>query len=47
MIISTRGELIWLDSDPQACHEQVGRRPAVVLSEAELRIISSQVAFQF
>ncbi len=26
------GDLIWLDFDPQAGHEQKGRRPAVVLS---------------
>lgn len=27
-----RGDLIWLDFDPQAGHEQAGRRPALVLS---------------
>jgi mRNA interferase MazF len=27
-----RGDLIWLTFDPQAGHEQAGRRPAVVLS---------------
>jgi len=27
-----QGDLIWLDFDPQAGHEQGGRRPAVVLS---------------
>lgn len=26
------GDLIWLDFNPQAGHEQAGRRPAVVLS---------------
>jgi mRNA interferase MazF len=26
------GELIWLTFDPQAAHEQAGRRPALVLS---------------
>ena len=26
------GDLIWLDFDPQAGHEQGGRRPALVLS---------------
>ena len=26
------GDLIWLDFDPQAGHEQAGRRPALVLS---------------
>ena len=28
------GELISLDFDPQAGHEQAGRRPAIVLSES-------------
>ncbi|HEX9462731.1 MAG TPA: endoribonuclease MazF [Alphaproteobacteria bacterium] len=28
------GDLIWLDFDPKAGHEQAGRRPAVVLSPA-------------
>ena len=27
-----RGDFIWLHFDPQAGHEQAGRRPAVVLS---------------
>ena len=27
-----RGDLVWLDFDPQAEHEQAGRRPALVLS---------------
>ena len=26
------GDLIWLSFDPQAAHEQAGRRPALVLS---------------
>lgn len=30
--IPRRGALIWLTFDPQAGHEQRGRRPAVVLS---------------
>lgn len=30
--IPERGELIWLDFDPQAGHEQAGWRPALVLS---------------
>jgi mRNA interferase MazF len=28
----SRGDLIWIDFNPQAGHEQSGRRPAVVLS---------------
>jgi mRNA interferase MazF len=27
-----RGDIVWLDFDPQAGHEQAGRRPALVLS---------------
>ena len=27
-----RGDLVWLDFDPQAGHEQSGHRPAIVLS---------------
>lgn len=30
--IPDRGDAVWLDFDPQAGHEQAGRRPAVVLS---------------
>ena len=30
--VPARGDLIWLSFDPQAGHEQAGRRPAVVLS---------------
>ncbi len=27
-----RGDLVWISFDPQAGHEQAGRRPAIVLS---------------
>jgi mRNA interferase MazF len=30
--IPTRGDLVWLEFDPQAGHEQAGHRPAVVIS---------------
>lgn len=30
--VPQRGDLVWLDFDPQAGHEQAGRRPAIVLS---------------
>ena len=30
--VPRRGDLIWLTFDPQAGHEQAGRRPALVLS---------------
>ena len=29
-----RGDVIWIDFNPQAGHEQAGRRPALVLSPA-------------
>lgn len=30
--IPERGDIVWITLDPQAGHEQAGRRPAVVLS---------------
>lgn len=30
--VPDRGDLVWLEFDPQAGHEQAGRRPALVLS---------------
>jgi mRNA interferase MazF len=30
--IPERGDLVWINLDPQAGHEQSGRRPALVLS---------------
>jgi mRNA interferase MazF len=30
--VPAQGDLVWFDFDPQAGHEQGGRRPAVVLS---------------
>ena len=30
--IPDRGDIVWLEFDPQAGHEQAGHRPAVVLS---------------
>jgi mRNA interferase MazF len=30
--VPNQGDLVWLDFDPQAGHEQAGRRPALVLS---------------
>ncbi|MGI8509555.1 MAG: endoribonuclease MazF [Gemmatimonadaceae bacterium] len=32
--VPDRGDVVWLDFDPQAGHEQAKRRPAVVLSPA-------------
>ena len=34
MYIPDRGDLIWLTFNPQAGHEQAGRRPALVISPA-------------
>lgn len=33
--VPERGQAVWLTFDPQAGHEQSGRRPAVVLSPKE------------
>ncbi len=33
--VPDRGELIWLDFNPQSGHEQKGKRPALVLSPKE------------
>jgi mRNA interferase MazF len=30
-----RGDIAWLSFDPQAGHEQAGRRPALVISPSE------------
>ncbi len=32
--VPDRGEAVWITLDPQAGHEQAGRRPALVLSPA-------------
>jgi len=32
--IPDRGDVVWLDFDPQSGHEQAGHRPALVLSPA-------------
>jgi mRNA interferase MazF len=31
--IPEKGDIVWLDFDPQAGHEQRGRRPAIVISQ--------------
>ena len=33
--IPARGDLVWITLDPQAGHEQRGRRPALVVSPSE------------
>ena len=30
--VPNRGDIVWINCDPQAGHEQGGRRPAIVLS---------------
>ena len=32
--VPARGDVVWLEFDPQAGHEQAGRRPALVVSPA-------------
>lgn len=33
-VVPDRGDVIWISMNPQAGHEQAGRRPALVLSPA-------------
>jgi mRNA interferase MazF len=33
--IPSHGDIVWLEFNPQAGHEQAGRRPAIVLSKKE------------
>jgi len=35
-----QGDIVWLDLDPQAGHEQSGRRPVVVVSNSEFHLIT-------
>lgn len=39
--VPEKGDLIWIDFDPQVGREQRGRRPAVVLSAREYNIKSA------
>jgi mRNA interferase MazF len=34
-VAPARGDIVWLEFDPQAGHEQAGTRPALVLSPVE------------
>lgn len=36
-----RGDLIWLDFNPQKGHEQAGRRPALVISPAAYNTLTN------
>ena len=35
LYVPERGDIVWLNFDPQAGHEQRGKRPAVVISPKE------------
>jgi mRNA interferase MazF len=43
--IPRRGDLVWLNFNPQAGHEQAGHRPALVLSPEEYNEKSSVALF--
>ncbi len=43
MAAPERGDLVWLDFDPQAGREQAGRRPALVLSPRSYHQLTSLV----
>ena len=32
--VPERGDIVWLDFNPQAGHEQAGKRPAIILSDS-------------
>jgi mRNA interferase MazF len=36
--VPARGEFIWLNFDPQSGHEQMGKRPALVVSHTEFNL---------
>jgi mRNA interferase MazF len=36
--IPARGDFIWLNFDPQSGHEQMGKRPALVVSHTEFNL---------
>ena len=40
-----QGDLVWLEFNPQAGHEQAGRRPALVLSRKEYNQKTSLAVF--
>lgn len=40
MTVPGRGDLVWLNFDAQAGYEQAGRRPAIVLSEADFNEVT-------
>jgi mRNA interferase MazF len=42
--VPERGDLVWIDLDPHAGHEQAGRRPALILSPREYNAASRGLA---
>ncbi len=36
--VPSRGDIVWLNFNPQSGHEQAGKRPAIVLSPKEYNI---------
>jgi mRNA interferase MazF len=43
VVAPNRGDLVWIDFDPQAGREQAGRRPAIVLSPRSYHQLTSYV----
>ena len=43
--VPERGDLIWLVFDPQAGHEQAGRRPALVISPGSYNAVTNLALF--
>ncbi len=43
--VPDRGDFVWLDFEPQAGHEQAGRRPALVLSPKSYNAASGFALF--
>jgi mRNA interferase MazF len=41
--IPSRGDIIWLDFDPQKGREQAGHRPAIVISPKQFNSLSSLI----
>lgn len=39
-----RGDLVWINLNPQAGHEQTGRRPAIVLSPKAFNVTTGFVS---
>ncbi|NBC31320.1 MAG: mRNA-degrading endonuclease [Alphaproteobacteria bacterium] len=39
-MIPDRGDLVWINFNPQIGHEQAGRRPALVITPAEYNALS-------